>query len=232
MEIRCSSCAAVLRVSDEHVNRNTRCPNCGTIQVVTLGTSSPAAGPEDTAYGDLPEPAGQTPVVSPPHEPNSDEALPREESADVRNTDSLSAGFDRQAALENQSENDTANQSSVGLTEDYRNASEPNSGTGTPLSPPTQADIREEFRRNLQRKHRGVLIITIAIVGLGCTCPILSILAWLMGSNDLRKMNAGEIDPAGRDVTRIGYYMGMGASLLWITLAFLITVGLLIRPGG
>ncbi len=72
--------------------------------------------------------------------------------------------------------------------------------------------------------HRGPLILVLALMGLFITCPVFPFMTWVMGSNDLREMQAGRMDPAGRDLTRAGMVIGMVLSILWI-LGFLIIFG-------
>jgi len=64
--------------------------------------------------------------------------------------------------------------------------------------------------------HRGPLILVLGIMGLFITCPVFPLMSWVMGSNDLREMDAGRMDPSGRDVTRAGMIIGMVLSILWI----------------
>jgi hypothetical protein len=60
----------------------------------------------------------------------------------------------------------------------------------------------------LMRPHRGVLILVFGIVGIVC-CVIFGIIAWAMGSSDLREMNAGRMDPSGRGLTQAGQICGI-----------------------
>lgn len=66
------------------------------------------------------------------------------------------------------------------------------------------------------RHHRGGLILILGAIGLVMGCPVFSLTAWVMGSDDLRAIDAGEMDPAGRDYTLIGQRLGMAISLAWI----------------
>src|SRR5690606_8463177 len=56
--------------------------------------------------------------------------------------------------------------------------------------------------------HRASLILGLAIAGLVTAvffgCPVFCIMAWVMGGSDLREMDAGRMDPSGRDTTRVG----------------------------
>ena len=62
--------------------------------------------------------------------------------------------------------------------------------------------------------HRGAAVLVLGLVGflvtLGCGVGfILGIVAWVMGSVDLRKMDAGRMDPSGRGLTQAGRILGI-----------------------
>ena len=80
--------------------------------------------------------------------------------------------------------------------------------------------------------HRGPLILVLALMGLFIQCPIFPFMTWVMGSNDLREMQAGRMDPAGRDLTRAGMIIGMVLSILWILGFLLIFVVMLAGVAG
>ena len=65
------------------------------------------------------------------------------------------------------------------------------------------------------KPHRGTLILVLGILGL-VICGPLGIAAWVMGSGDLKEMNAGTMDPGGRSLTNAGKICGMIASILTI----------------
>lgn len=79
--------------------------------------------------------------------------------------------------------------------------------------------------------HRGVLVLTLAISGFLCSCPVLSIVAWVMGAADLAKMHEGTMDASGMDFTKSGYYLGMIFSLAAITLSAIVGMICLLRVG-
>lgn len=70
--------------------------------------------------------------------------------------------------------------------------------------------------------HRGGLILVLAIVGIVMTCPIFSLMAWVMGSSDLREMRAGRMDKSGEGLTQAGQLIGMIPSIIFIFGAALI----------
>ena len=61
--------------------------------------------------------------------------------------------------------------------------------------------------------HRGTLILILGIGGLVC-CGLLGIFAWVMGNADLRDMDEGLMDPAGRDLTLAGKICGIVGTIL------------------
>lgn len=63
--------------------------------------------------------------------------------------------------------------------------------------------------------HRGVLILVLGILGIVC-CFICGIVAWVMGNNDMREMDAGRMDPTGRGLTQAGKICGMVSVILQI----------------
>ena len=63
------------------------------------------------------------------------------------------------------------------------------------------------------RPHRGVAVLVLGILGL-VVCVICGIIAWVMGNNDLREMDAGRMDPSGRGITQAGKICGMISVIL------------------
>jgi hypothetical protein len=65
------------------------------------------------------------------------------------------------------------------------------------------------------KPHRGTLILVLGILGL-VVCGPLGIAAWIMGSTDLKEMDAGTMDPSGRGQTQAGKICGIIATVLLI----------------
>jgi hypothetical protein len=82
------------------------------------------------------------------------------------------------------------------------------------------------------RPHRGETVFALGLFGLVASCFLipLGIVAWIMGSRDLKGMRRGEIDPAGRTMTRIGWMMGIAScGLLPVTAAFAVLVYMVVE---
>ena len=71
--------------------------------------------------------------------------------------------------------------------------------------------------------HRGVIILVFEILGF-VICPFFGIAAWVMGNTDLEEIDAGRMDPTGRDLTKAGRICGMIATALLIFQALVMMV--------
>ena len=76
------------------------------------------------------------------------------------------------------------------------------------------------------KPHRGGLILALGIVSLVACAPC-GIFAWVMGKNDLREMDAQQMDPTGRQQTNAGYVCGIIGSILMV-LQILVLIGMMI----
>lgn len=65
--------------------------------------------------------------------------------------------------------------------------------------------------------HRGTLILILGILSIVCCAPI-GIAALIMGSSDLKEMDAGTMDPAGRGSTNAGKICGIIGLVIWAIL--------------
>jgi hypothetical protein len=63
------------------------------------------------------------------------------------------------------------------------------------------------------KPHRGGMLLAFGIVGLLC-CIIFGILAWVMGSSDLKEMAEGRMDPSGEGLTKAGKIIGIVGCVL------------------
>jgi hypothetical protein len=66
------------------------------------------------------------------------------------------------------------------------------------------------------KAHRGTLILILGILGIFCCGIFTAIPAWIMGSADLKEMEAGTMDPAGRGNTNAGKICGMVGCILTV----------------
>jgi hypothetical protein len=67
--------------------------------------------------------------------------------------------------------------------------------------------------------HRGTLILVLGVLGL-ILCMPLGIVAWVMGSGDLKEMDAGTMDAGGRSMTQAGKIFGI-ITVVFFAVAFI-----------
>jgi hypothetical protein len=65
-----------------------------------------------------------------------------------------------------------------------------------------------------QEEGRGVLILVLGILGVAVLGPILGIPAWIMGRNDLKKIQEGKIPSSERALTKAGMILGIISTVL------------------
>lgn len=58
------------------------------------------------------------------------------------------------------------------------------------------------------KPHRGGAILALGIIGI-VLCFVTGIIAWVMGSNDLKEMDAGLRDKTGYSLTKAGMICGI-----------------------
>jgi predicted Zn finger-like uncharacterized protein len=75
-------------------------------------------------------------------------------------------------------------------------------------------DDRPRRRRRYQ-EHRGGVILALGICSFFFVPIILGPIAWIMGSNDLKEIRAGRMDPEGESNTSVGRVLGMISTILY-----------------
>jgi predicted Zn finger-like uncharacterized protein len=83
-----------------------------------------------------------------------------------------------------------------------------------PRDDDSENDIDDRDLRRHRRDtepHRGTMILVLGILSLVIAYigAILGIIAWSMGRKDLRRIDAGEVDYSGRQLTHIGMILGI-----------------------
>ena len=94
-------------------------------------------------------------------------------------------------------------------------------------------DRPRKKRRRSYEPHRGGLILALGIISLFVCGLIMGPIAWVMGSNDLKAMDAGRMDPEGRGQTQAGRIIGMISALLNVLgiLFYCVIIGFAIAAG-
>lgn len=91
----------------------------------------------------------------------------------------------------------------------------PQGSYGPPGYPPQQGGYGapqpygRPHRGRHMAPHRGTTILVLLVCG-WFLCAICSIVAAVMAKGDLREIDAGRMDPSGRDMIKICYYIAIG----------------------
>lgn len=210
IETTCPGCGKLLRVGDEAAGKPMRCPACNRVSAAPSAVPT-AAIPETEWYMRTPEGHTYGPVKK--------------------------SELDNWAAEGRMAADCLLSQSASGpwspatqLFPALRPLPTSPVVTAAPSAPPIGAILGTSPSATGQYvvPHRGGLILVLAVLGIVMTCPIFSLMAWVMGSGDLREMQNGRMDRSGESITRLGYFLGMILSLLWIGGAVLVLFATLI----
>jgi hypothetical protein len=225
LEIHCPGCGRTLQIADEHAGKQIRCPACQQISVAPTATTtakSLAAGPvatkSDPATWHLRTPEGQTYGPIPWWQVQTWAGEGRI-GADCLLAESTSGPWRAATELLSDLPGPATPQPTA--------PSSPTTYPWTPASPfapQLGGDGRAAAAStgpfapagSYVAPHRGGLILALGLLGFIATCPIFSLMAWVMGSHDLREMRAGRMDRSGEGLTQAGLVLGMILSLLEI----------------
>ena len=218
----CPRCHARLEVDDKHTGKMARCPECN--QQFKLPQH-----PQETT-SDSPLSAAVPPLSSTPHVPSTSH-LPGTppELFFLRSADQKIYGPIEKSVLEN-----WVTQGRVSSGCDLRQSTSdpwqsaenfypalnlPESlAAGNPFGQTEKAKSSPTKPGTPTTPHRSTLILFSGLLGALLICPLFCIMAWTLGSMDLLEMEAGRMDRAGYQRTRIGYFLGIGSSLVWLLL--------------
>jgi hypothetical protein len=79
--------------------------------------------------------------------------------------------------------------------------------------------------------HRGGMLLAFGLLGF-LVCFIFGIFAWLMGNEDLSKIQSGTMDPEGLQLTQAGRILGIVSTIIGgLTILFVLFVFMLALLG-
>jgi hypothetical protein len=192
----------MLRVADEHAGKTLRCPVCNHISTAPSAAASVAALPPATWHMRTPE--GQT------YGPVTREELDRwvaqgRVAVDCQLAQSPAGPWEPAPAIF----------PALMLQVPKPVAPAPTFQPPSPFAGNRHAAAVGATGQYVQ-PHRGGLILVLGLVGIIMGCPIFSLMAWVMGSGDLREMRSGRMDRSGEGLTQAGQILGMIPSILFI----------------
>jgi hypothetical protein len=77
------------------------------------------------------------------------------------------------------------------------------------------------------KPHRGTLILILGILGITFCAP-LGIAAWIMGSGDIKEMDAGKMDASGKSLTNAGKVCGIIGTVVTIIAVIFAMLGFMV----
>ncbi|MBY0310949.1 MAG: DUF4190 domain-containing protein [Phycisphaerales bacterium] len=92
-----------------------------------------------------------------------------------------------------------------------------------PQHPNPYAGNPSTMQGQYMQPHRATMVFVLGLLGL-LICFICGIVAWVMGSKDLKEIDAGRMDPSGRGLTQAGWILGIIGTVLG-GLAFCVVAG-------
>ena len=231
IEIVCPSCGRQLRIAAEHVGKQIRCPACQQVST-SLG---PAALPVQTAATQVsldtanptlwhvrtPEGAVYGPI-------RWEIVLDWAEEGRIADDCELSQASDGPWQ--------PAANLIVGLGSSVLSApGDPLAGAAPATTPAASQPFAPAWSSpgavsptGSVAPHRGPLVLIMGILGFFVGCPVFSVIAWILGSRDLREMRAGRMDRSGETMTLVGMIFGIVLTLFWLVVAFIILTILLV----
>ena len=241
LDIACPACGRTLRVADQHAGKQIRCPACQQVSVAPRGpqdaatpATSPATEqatnppvwhvrtPEGAAYG----PIGWSEVLGWVAEGRiaADCELAESGQGPWQPAASFLPGLlptpvDPAASLP------TNTMHSGSGAHPWQKASSEAAAAGNLMTTATTATPAASY----VAPHRAALILVLGLLGFVVGCPVFSVIAWVLGSRDLREMRSGRMDRSGEGPTLAGMVLGIIVSIFWLFTAFiLLAIALLI----
>jgi predicted Zn finger-like uncharacterized protein len=236
----CPGCQAQLRIGDEFAGQHVRCPACDTIYTAYAAPASKLMPPSESAPQEFANESATAPVAaadpaSPTAiaggedaapaalDPTSQAELPPAElpPADgtkwyLRTPEGPVYGPVVEAAFARWVAEGRVTPDCLVCPGDnaWHAACEIFPSVKTPPSP--QPMLQRATVEEFVAPHRGALVLILGIMGIITTCPIPSLMAWMMGTHDLEEMQAGRVDSSGQALTQAGRVLGMIFSILYI----------------
>lgn len=187
--VSCPECQRKLRVPDDLIGKNVKCPTCGHTFVA--------------------DPVSQAPPPPPP--PEEKPARTSKVSRDDRDDDEDDEDRPRRKrAISRRNDDDDEDED-----DDRPRRSRSRHGRDDD-DDEDDDDDRPRRRRRYLAPHRGSTVLVLGIMSFFFVPIILGPIAWIMGNTDLAEMRAGRMDREGESQTQAGRVCGMISTLLFI----------------
>ncbi len=212
IESNCPGCSTQLRVGEEHAGRQARCPQCGVVYTVPQPEETQLDAPHSTQY---PSPS------RPPQTRASAQTTAASASWYLQTPEGQTYGPVAQAEMDRWTSEGRVSADCLIRDSDtapWRSAAEvyPTLAIVSPAVSPFAAQPTAAASTVYVEPHRAGVVFVLGLLSWVISCPVLSVVAWVMGTNDLKKMEAGRMDREGLGLTQAGRILGMISAILWI----------------
>lgn len=228
IETSCSGCGKRLAVGDEFGGRRARCPSCGQIYTVPLPPSNAFDEQLSTPGVAEVKPVSGFDETTAPVSEDAGRFWIRTESGQEFgpvDRDNLNRWFVEGRVGENYE----VRQGNAGPWQPSalfapRGDGQPSYGptsavAGSPISSSFPANPYQSSgvgsTQTYSQSDKSGVVLAMGILSF-FICPIFGVVAWVMGANALKAIEAGEADPANKGMVQAGYYLGMISVLLHI----------------
>lgn len=204
IDTTCQSCGKRLRVGDEHAGKQARCPACQNVYTVPENPALSQIGASNDTGPDgwqMKTPDGL--IYGPITKADLDRWCA--EGRIIPQSQLLQVGSPQwQWAAEVYPQ-----LSQAAIPSSTKSPAGPMpAGAVGPLVGAAGGPYVAPYYANYPKAHRGVLVLVLSVVGFLSFCAIPSLIAVILGLNDLREINAGKMDPQGRGLTLTGIVLG------------------------
>jgi hypothetical protein len=225
IQFACPSCAAVFSVGDEKAGKTGKCPKCDAKFVIPDAEpgSAPPSSPADDNIEIKPCPGCQAKLTVAKSDLGLDVECPYCKTVyKATKTGAGSAVLDRPSKRSAPVEDDDDRPRRRRRDDDEEDDDRPSKRRD-------RYDDEDDRPRKKRRSrnyepHRGGMILALGIISFFFCGPIFGPMAMIMGGNDLKKIDAGRMDPEGRSLTQIGRILGMIATVLSVLVILLYCV--------
>ncbi len=206
--VNCTKCQKKLKIPDELLGKKVKCPTCSA--VFTAEASEAVA--ED-------RPAPRPAAKKPPVEEDDDVPAPKAKRKPVDDDDDeeVSAKPSKRKVVDDDDEDEPPKKMSKRKSDDDDDDDAPKKKSKRGRDDDDDDDDdddRPSKRRGNLKPHRGLIVLLLAIGGFVTGIFILCPIAWYLGNVDMKEINAGTMDPEGRQLTNIGKILGMVGTIL------------------
>jgi hypothetical protein len=204
--VNCTKCQKKLKIPDELLGKKVKCPTCSAVF-----TAEASEGVEEEKT--IPKPAAKKPPVE-----DEDDDVPapkakRKPADDDDDEGVTSKPSKRKTADDDDDEDEAPKRPSKRKAADDDDDEDDAPRRKSKRRGDDDDDDDDDDDRPVRRRrgagapHRGVMILVFGILGCLC-CIVFGILAIVMGGNDLKAMDRGDMDDSGRGLTNVGRILG------------------------